>query len=511
MSDLAVKMQGITKVFKGVVANKRVDFELAQGSIHGLLGENGAGKTTLMNILYGLYQPEEGEIYINGKKELIESPAKAMRLGIGMVHQHFMLVRPMTVAENIMLGLPSKRWPFLDTANVKKTLLELSQKYNLQVDPNASVWQLSVGEQQRVEILSTLYRGAEILILDEPTAVLTPRETEELFAVLRIMRQDGKSIILISHKLEEVLSIADEVTVLRDGVMVGKTEVTPTMTKRDLSRLMVGREVLFNFAYREEAEPGEVSLAVEQLQADNDKGLPALNKVSFSVRSGEILGLAGVDGNGQKELCEVLTGLREAAGGTLKLKGKELLGCKPKTFIEMGIAHIPEDRHKTGLAMNLSLQKNVIIKEYNGPKFSRRGMLKFKEIRAHAERLLSEYNIKAGGCEDMAKDLSGGNQQKVILARELSSAPQVIIANQPTRGLDVGATEYVRQKLLEQKSQGAAILLVSADLEEIMQLSDRIAVIYGGRIVGIVDKQASIEEIGLLMAGVEGGDVAYAE
>lgn len=504
MDNLAVQMQGITKAFKGVVANNRVDFNLAIGSIHGLLGENGAGKTTLMNVLYGLYQPEEGKIIVKGSEVKIDSPSKAMSLGIGMVHQHFMLVRPMTVVENIMLGVPSKRAPFLDTSNVEKTLLELSRKYKLQVDPKAKVWQLSVGEQQRVEILSALYRGAEVLILDEPTAVLTPQETKELFEVLRMMRRDGKSIILISHKLEEILTIADEVTVLRDGHLVGRAKVTSSTTKRDLSKMMVGRDVLFNFSCQE-TEPGDVKLAVENLRAENDKCLLALNNVSFSIRSGEILGLAGVDGNGQKELCEVLTGLRPALAGKILLNGTDLVGLKPKEFITKGIAHIPEDRHKTGLAMNLSLSKNLIIKEFNGPKFSRRGLLNFKAIKANAERLLAEYKVKATGHEEKAKNLSGGNQQKVILAREISSSPQVLIANQPTRGLDIGATEYVRQKLLEQRAQGVAVLLISADLEEIMQLSDRIAVIYEGRIMGILDNNASIEEIGLLMAGVESG------
>lgn len=502
MQELAVEMRKVTKVFKGVVANEGVDFRLKKASIHGLLGENGAGKTTLMNILFGLYQPESGMISVHGKQVVIDSPSKAMSLGIGMVHQHFMLVRPMTVTENIMLGLPSKRRPFLDTARVERELVELSRRYNLKVDPKARIWQLSVGEQQRVEILSALYRGTEILILDEPTAVLTPQEANHLFEVLQIMRRDGKSIILISHKLEEVLAIANEVTVLRDGRLVGQAEVTSETTKRDLTNMMVGKDVLFNFDSQDSA-PGKIKLVAEELSANNDKGLMALNKISISVYAGEVLGIAGVDGNGQKELCEVLTGLRPLLSGKVTLNDKELTGGNPKEFIKTGIAHIPEDRHKTGLAMNFSLSKNFILKEFDGPRFSRLGFLNFKAIKENAELRISEYKIKAKEHGVKAKDLSGGNQQKVILARELSSRPEVIIANQPTRGLDIGATEYVRQKLLEEKGKGAGILLISADLEEIRQLSDRIAVIYEGRIMGILDKTASIEQIGLLMAGVE--------
>lgn len=499
--NFAVEMRDITKVFKGVAANDRVNFQLKKGTIHGLLGENGAGKTTLMNCLYGLYQPENGKIFINGTEVKLDSPQKAMNLGVGMVHQHFMLVRPMTVVENIMLGLKSKRGALLDTARVEQELLKLSRQYNLSVDPKAKVWQLSVGEQQRVEILSVLYRGAEILILDEPTAVLTPQEAQELFEILKIMRKDGKSVILISHKLEEILAIVDEVTVLRDGKLAGEAKVTPETTKRDLTNMMVGRDVLFNFNNRDSV-PGETKLIVKDLQALNDKGLPAINEVNFSLRAGEILGIAGVDGNGQKELCEVLTGLRPLKAGSIHLNGKELSGSEPVDYIHEGIAHIPEDRHKTGLALNFSLNKNLILKDFKRSKFSRWGLLDFKAIKENAERLIAEYGIKASGQGAKAKDLSGGNQQKIILARELSSNPEIIIANQPTRGLDIGATEYVRQKLLEEKTRGAGILLVSADLEEILQLSDRIAVLYEGRIIGILDKNASVEKIGLLMAGV---------
>ncbi|HBV88613.1 MAG TPA: heme ABC transporter ATP-binding protein [Desulfosporosinus sp.] len=504
--DLAVEMREITKVFKKVAANDKVNFNLKKGSIHGLLGENGAGKTTLMNCLYGLYQPESGKIFINGKNVRIDSPQKAMSLGVGMVHQHFMLVRPMTVVENIMLGLSSKRGPFLDTDRVERELLALSKRFNLNLEPKAKIWQLSVGEQQRVEILSALYRGAEILILDEPTAVLTPNEAQELFGILRMMRNDGKSVILISHKLEEILAIVDEVTVLRDGRLVGQAQVTAETTKRDLTSMMVGRDVLFNFKH-ETLKTGATKLMVNHLGARNDKGLPALKEVSFSISAGEILGFAGVDGNGQKELCEVLTGLRPTTSGEICLNGKELNRSSPKTFINEGIAHIPEDRHKTGLAMNMGIARNLILKNFSQSGFSSRGLLNFRAIKKNAERLMEEYAIKANGVHTKVKDLSGGNQQKVILARELSSKPEIIIANQPTRGLDIGATEYVRQKLLEESAKGAGVLLISADLEEILQLSDRIAVLYDGQIMGILGRNASVEEIGLLMAGVRTEEV----
>lgn len=499
--ELAVEMREITKVFKKVAANDKVYFQLRKGTIHGLLGENGAGKTTLMNCLYGLYQPEGGKIFINDTEVKIDSPQKAMSLGVGMVHQHFMLVRPMTVVENIMLGLPSKRGTLLDTVRVQRELLALSKRFNLNVDPKAKIWQLSVGEQQRAEILSAIYRGAEILILDEPTAVLTPKEAQELFEILRMMRNDGKSVILISHKLEEILAIVDEVTVLRDGRLVSQAKVTAQTTKRDLSKMMVGRDVLFNFKHKE-AVTGETKLTVKNLRALDDKGLPALNDVSFSLRAGEVLGIAGVDGNGQKELCEVLTGLRPTTSGEILLNDKALSGSNPHTFINEGIAHIPEDRQKTGLAINMSISRNLILKEFNKSRFSRRGLLNFKVIKENAERLMEEYGIKANGIHMKVKDLSGGNQQKVILARELSSKPEIIIANQPTRGLDIGATEYVRQKLLEEIAKGAGLLLISADLEEILQLSDRIAVMYEGQIMGILGRNASVDEIGLLMAGV---------
>ena len=498
MDNLAVSMQGITKIFNGVKANDNVDFNLRKGSIHGLLGENGAGKTTLMNILYGLYQQEAGDIYINGSKEEISSPIKAISLGIGMVHQHFMLARPMTVVENVMLGKKSRRGILLDTKETATELKELADKYKMNIDPYSKIWQLSVGEQQRVEILTAIYQGADILILDEPTAVLTPQEANVLFDMLRHMKADGKSIILITHKLEEIISIVDEVTVLRDGELIGSKLVDEHTTKEELTKMMVGRDVLFNFDKNKKA-PGAVEL--KGLSASNDKGLPALTDFNLTVHEGEILGLAGVDGNGQKELCEVLTGLRKADGGQFLFKGKEVINQPPVFYINSGISHIPEDRMTTGLALNWSLKKNLIIKKFHKAPFSKNGLLNQKAIDAYWDKCQKEYQIKANSGEDHARALSGGNQQKVILARELDDHPEMVIANQPTRGLDIGASEYVRQKILDARNDGAAVLLVSADLEEILQLSDRIAVIYDGKIMGILPAGADTNTIGMLMMG----------
>ena len=502
MENIVVHMQGITKIFNGIRANDRVDFYLQAGSIHGLLGENGAGKTTLMNVLYGLYQQEEGTVSIRGTEEKISSPIKAISLGIGMVHQHFMLARPLSVVENVMLGRKSRRGILLDTKETAAELSALSDKYKMNIDPYAKIWQLSVGEQQRVEILTAIYQGAEILILDEPTAVLTPQEAEVLFGMLREMKQDGKSIILITHKLEEIISIVDEVTILRDGRLIGSQAVGPEMTKEELTRMMVGRDVLFDFPGPQQ-EAGEVKVRADMLCAVNDKGLPALTDLSFTIRANEILGLAGVDGNGQRELCEVMTGLRPLCGGRYDIGGEDLTNQTPAVYIRKGIAHIPEDRHTTGLALGWSLKKNLVLKNFQKPPFSKHGLLNRKALDEYWEKARSEYQIKAGSGDDQARALSGGNQQKVILARELDQKPTVVIANQPTRGLDIGASEYVRGRLLEARNQGAAVLLVSADLEEIRQLSDRIAVLYDGRLMGILPRGADPHEIGMLMMGKE--------
>lgn len=499
MDNYAVEMLGITKIFNGVKANDAIDFRLRPGSIHGLLGENGAGKTTLMNILYGLYRQEEGIIKINGKQENIDSPTKAISLGIGMVHQHFMLARPLTVVENVMLGHKSRRGILLDTKETAEELRDLSDHYHMGIDPYTKIYQLSVGEQQRVEILTAIYMGAEILILDEPTAVLTPQETEEFFHTLREMRKDGKSIVLITHKLEEIAALVDEVTVLRDGKMIG-TRRAEGITKEELTRMMVGRDVMFNFPPLAEMNLG-VKLSIRDLTAVNDRGVPSLNGFSLDIHGGEIVGLAGVDGNGQNELCEVLTGLRKETGGSIFLDGEDVSGKTPRFYIDRKVSYIPEDRHTTGLAMNWNLKKNMILKSIGSKRFMKGWLMNEKLISQNWDKARDEYQIKAIDGEEKARALSGGNQQKLILARELNADPDVLIANQPTRGLDIGASEYVRQKLIEARNGGAAVLVVSADLEEIMQISDRIAVIYGGRLMGILPRGADVYEIGSLMMG----------
>lgn len=494
----SVEMKNIVKEFHEVKANDNINFLVKNSSIHGLLGENGAGKTTLMNILYGLYQAEKGEIYIRGEKYQINSPTKAISLGIGMVHQHFMLARPFSIVENVMLGKKSRKGILLDTKETAKELSELAEKYKMKIDPYAKIWQLSVGEQQRVEILTAIYQGAEILILDEPTAVLTPQEVDSLFETLEEMKKAGKSIILITHKLEEILSIVDEVTVLRDGKLIGSKIIDKNTTKSELTKMMVGRDILFNFK-KTTNKPGEKILDIEKLKVLNDKNMPALEKFSLTIHENEIVGLAGVDGNGQKELCEVLTGTREVIEGNIKLKDSKIENMPPIKFIKEGVAHIPEDRHSTGLALGWSLRKNLILKTFKDN--SRFGLLDNKKLQSRWNKAKENYNIKANSGEDLAKELSGGNQQKIILARELASNPTIIIANQPTRGLDIGATEYVRQKILDAKKNGAGVLLVSADLEEILQLSDRIAVIYSGELMGVLPGGSEIKTIGELMMG----------
>ena len=500
MEQLAVSMRNITKIFKDVKANDCVDFSLRKGSIHGLLGENGAGKTTLMNVLYGFYRQEEGEVWVDGIKQAIDSPQKAISLGIGMVHQHFMLARPLTVVENVMLGKRSRRGLLLDTKETARELKALSERYRMGIDPYSHIWQLSVGEQQRVEIMTALYMGANILILDEPTAVLTPQETEVFFDTLRDMRDDGKSIILITHKLEEIISIVDEVTVLRDGKMIGTRRVDEHVTKDDLTKMMVGRDVLFQFT-ENTRKPGSEIYQIQNLCAKNGKGLTALRDFSLNLREGEIVGIAGVDGNGQSELCEVLSGLRKAESGTVLFDGEDVINRAPRFYIDKRISYIPEDRQSTSLAMNWSLKMNLVLKNFSQPPYAKRGILQKNAIEAHWDDMQTAYQIKANCCDDTARCLSGGNQQKVILAREIESDPRVLIASQPTRGLDVGAAEYVRQKLLDTRNNGAAVLVVSADLEEILQLSDRIAVLYGGELMGILPGGADPYKIGELMMG----------
>jgi ABC-type uncharacterized transport system ATPase subunit len=503
----AVEMRGITKQFPGVLANKDVDFDLRHGEIHALLGENGAGKSTLVNILIGLYRPDLGMISINGQQVDFRSPRDAIDQGIGMVHQHFMLVPTQTVTENILLGLKEPRFG-LNLSHYHQVISELGKQYGLVVDPRAKIWQLSVGEQQRVEILKVLFRGANILILDEPTAVLAPQEIEELFRTLRSMTEEGKSIIFISHKLDEVMAIADRITVLRKGEVTAPGLATSSTHKQELARLMVGREVLFRLD-KEAQEPGETVLEITDLHSLNDKGLPALRGISLKVHSGEIVGLAGVAGNGQREMAEVITGLRPATGGCVRVHGQVLVGegCEDprgantvRTVIDAGVSHIPEDRMHVGTAPNLSITDNAIMKSYRQAPIARGWSIDLNTAKTYAEGLRSEYDIMAPTVETQARLLSGGNLQRLILAREISSEPKLMIAMQPTRGLDVGAIEGVQRLLLEQRVNGAAILLVSEELEELISLSDRIYVIYEGEIMGETT-EADPEMIGLMMTG----------
>ena len=493
-----VEMRGIVKRFPGVLANDTVDFDLRPGEIHGLLGENGAGKSTLMSVLAGLYKPEAGTIRVRGVLVSFNSPRDAIALGLGMIHQHFTLIDSHTVTENILLGLDDP--PFLmRLSQYDGRMAETGRRFGLQVSPSAKIWQLSVGEQQRVEILKMLYRGVQVLIMDEPTSVLAPQEIEELFKTLRSMVEQGKSIVFISHKLHEVMSIADRISVLRQG-RVTAAGIDPAATsKAELANLMVGRKVLFEIE-KQPKQPGEVVLELRGVSAQNDKGLPALRNLGLKVRSGEILGLAGVAGNGQSELGEVITGLRHCTGGSIFVNGKEMANRPARVSIEFGVAHIPEDRTHVGTAPNLSITDNVIMKSYRHPPLARGRSLNRQAARERAEQLKLEYTILAPSVETPARLLSGGNLQRVILARELSSEPTLLIAMQPTRGLDVGAIEGVQRLLLQQRDAGAAILLVSEELEEIFSLSDRIAVIYEGEIVGD-DVEAEAETVGLLMTG----------
>ena len=499
--NIVLELRGITKRFPGVLANDSVDFDLRAGEVHALLGENGAGKSTLMNILYGLYGSDEGEIVVNGKRVQFSSAKDAIAQGIGMVHQHFMLIPVMTVAENIVLAEePVHNGVFIDEDEAERKVREISDRFGLAVNPHARIENISVGQQQRVEILKALYRGADILILDEPTAVLTPQEARELFDVVRSLTAQGKSIIFISHKLNEVLEVADRVTVLRRGKKID-TVPGEGATEEGLARMMVGREVLFRVE-KKAAEPGESVLHVEDLVVRDDRGLEAVRGVSFDLRGGEILGIAGVDGNGQTELVEALTGLRKPERGVIRLAGKDVTRTNARhLFDDYGIGHIPEDRHRYGLVLDMTLAENISLQTYRRPPASRFGWLSVRRLAEAARRVIAQFDVRGGGPQTRAGSLSGGNQQKVVVGREIGRDPSLLVAAQPTRGLDVGAIEYIHGRLIEQRDEGKAVLLVSLELEEILSLSDRVLVMYEGRIVGEFPPSASEEELGVAMTG----------
>ncbi|MFL5922446.1 MAG: ABC transporter ATP-binding protein [Gaiellaceae bacterium] len=493
-------MRGITKRFPGVVANDHVDFDLRKGEVHALLGENGAGKSTLMNILYGLYRADEGEIRLDGRPVSFGSAKDAIDRGIGMVHQHFMLIPVMTVAENIVLEVePRKAGVLLDYDVAVERVRDISKRFGLVVDANARVENISVGQEQRVEILKALYRGAEILILDEPTAVLTPQEAGELFGIIKSLQADGTSIIFISHKLNEVLEIADRITVLRRGKRI---DAVPRegATEEGLARMMVGREVLLRVEKRP-SDPGDTLLEVRDLSVNDDRGLPAVRDVSFAVRAGEIVGLAGVEGNGQSELIETITGLRGADSGEVVVAGRAVNHPTARKMLDAGVGHIPEDRQRRGLVLEFSIAENIALHDYNRPPDSKWGWLFPRRLIQRAARLIREFDVRGGGPSTRGGSLSGGNQQKVVAAREIARDPRVLVAAQPTRGLDVGAIEYLHRRLIEERDEGRAILLVSLELDEILSLSDRILVMYEGRIVGEHGRDTTEEEIGLEMLG----------
>lgn len=495
-------MKGVTKRFSGVVANNSIDFAAYGGEVHALLGENGAGKTTLMNILYGLYRADSGEIFVHGERVTIRSPKDAIALRIAMVHQHFQLISTLTVAENVGLGLKAEREPLLNLEGVVKRIGELAKEYGLLVRPDAMVAQLSVGERQRVEIVKALYREPDTLILDEPTSVLTPQEVEGLFHFMRSMAAEGKAVVVITHKLPEVMAVSDRVTVLRHGEVVARL-MTKDTNLNDLAEKMVGRDIP-HLEGMPEGKPSEKSaLEVQQVSALNDKGGVALDGISFSLRAGEILGVAGVAGNGQTELAEILTGMRKVTRGKVLLQGTDVTNSSPREMIKHGVGQIPEDRLGSGLVLDMSIAENLVLEMRTDPRFEKRYLLDGEQVRQNAKRLVEEYSISCGGVDAPARTLSGGNMQKLILAKVLSRNPRVLIAAQPTSGLDVGATEFITEKLREQRRLGVGILLISSDLNEIMSLSDRIACIFEGKVMGIVQgRTADLKGIGLMMGGV---------
>ena len=505
MSEYAIEMLGITKTFPGIIANDNVDLRIRTNEVHAILGENGAGKSTLMSVLFGAYAPDSGEIRIKGKKVEIKNPNIATELGIGMVHQHFKLVHNYTVTENIVLGRePRNRFGIVSLAQAEKKVSELSRRYGLSVDPRAKIDDITVGQQQRVEILKTLYSDSDIIILDEPTAVLTPQEIDELMDIIRTLKKEGKTIVLITHKLKEIKAVADRCSVLRRGRFIGCVDITPETEEQELATMMVGRSVRFDND-KAPCMPGEAVLEIKNLSVKDSVGTMKVKDLSLTVRRGEIMGVAGVDGNGQSELLYALSGLSPVAGGEIILSGRVINKDTIMERIEEGMGHIPEDRRKHGLVAGLTVAENLALKDFNSDKYSGPfGMLNFRAMEENAEKLISEFDIRtAQGAVTEAGSLSGGNQQKVIVAREISLSPDVLLIAQPTRGLDVGAIEYIRKRIVEERDKGRAILLVSFELDEIMNLCDRIATISKGSIVGVFDRdEVTSEEIGLMMTGI---------
>ncbi|MBE6038731.1 MAG: ABC transporter ATP-binding protein [Anaerofustis stercorihominis] len=506
--DYIIEMLNITKTFPGIVANDNVNLLIKKGEIHALLGENGAGKSTLMSILFGMYQPDKGEIRLEGKPVKIKDPNEANRLGIGMVHQHFKLVGNFTVLENIVLGAEDTKMGVLQLKEAREKVLALSELYQLKVDPDAKIDDITVGMQQRVEILKMLYRDNDILIFDEPTAVLTPQEIEELIKIMRKLAQEGKSLIFITHKLNEIKQVADRCTILRKGKYIDTVDVSKTSAE-EMSEMMVGRKVALQVA-KEDMTPGEAILSVRDLCLKTDKtGKNKLNNISFDVRKNEILCIAGIDGNGQTELAYALTGMMPISSGSITLKGEDISKASIRQRSVKGMSHIPEDRHKDGLVLEYSLEENLILQEYFTDQFQNKGFLKFDKIREFANTLIDQFDIRSGqGAQTTVRSMSGGNQQKAIIAREITKDPDLLVAVQPTRGLDVGAIEYIHSKIVEQRDNGKAVLLISLELDEVMNLSDRILVIYEGEIVGEFDpRQVDVKELGLYMAGSKRAEV----
>ncbi len=500
MENYVVEMLNIRKEFPGIVANDNITLQVQEGEIHALLGENGAGKSTLMNVLFGLYQPEKGEIRVNGKAVKITDPNVANNLGIGMVHQHFMLVDTFTVTQNIILGSEPKKGGKIDLKKAEQEVAELSDRYGLKVDPRAKIKDISVGMQQRVEILKTLYRGAEVLILDEPTAVLTPQEIKELIEIMRSLIKEGKSIILITHKLKEIMEVCDRCTVVRKGQGIGTVDVKDT-SPDELASLMVGREISFT-TEKTAAVPKDQILSVKSLHVQDSRKVGMVKGLDLEVRAGEIVGIAGVDGNGQSELIEAITGLRKVESGSIHLNGKAITNLPPRKVTDSGVSHIPQDRHKFGLVLDFPVGENMVLQTYYKKPFAKKSVLSYKNIYSHAKRLIEEYDVRTPSEYTKARALSGGNQQKAIIGREVDRSPDLLIAAQPTRGLDVGAIEFIHKKLIEERDKGRAVLLLSFELDEILNVSDRIAVMFDGKIVANVNpSETNEQELGLLMAG----------